>query len=107
MIRRFGNIFYWLGSSLAILAIVAAVVLNTGAIQQRQDARKNLSALASEATEMRATLPQAYSNARASAENLKRTLKLGGFWIFGGLIAYGLGLVARYVSRMPESARKK
>lgn len=95
MNRRWGNFLHRLGLSLAALSIVGAVLLNAGALQLRLEAQKNLRALAPRASELQTELAEAYSEARESAENLKGSLKFGGIWIVGGLLAYTIGLGAR------------
>jgi len=95
MTRRWGIFLYRLGSSLAVLAIVGAVLLNAGALQLRLEAQKTLRSLAAETSELQTELALAYGDARASTENLKRSLKYSGMWIIGGLVAYGIGLSAR------------
>jgi len=99
MTRRLGIFLHRLGLSLAVLSVVGAVVLNAGALQLRLDAQKKLRALAPETAELQTALAEAYSEARASTENLKRSLTFGGIWIIGGLLAYGFGWTARYVTR--------
>lgn len=95
MNRRWGNFLYRLGASLAVLAIVGAVLLNAGALQLRLEAQKTLRSLNPETSELQTELAQAYGEARASAQDLRRSLTFGSIWIVGGLVAYGIGLSAR------------
>jgi len=95
MNRRLGTFLHRLGLTLAVFSVAGAVLLNAGALQLRLDARKNLRSLAPETSELQTELAEAFSEARASTENLKRSLKLGGIWVVGGLFAYGLGWSAR------------
>lgn len=98
MNRRWGNFLYRLGLSLAVLSIVGAVLLNAGALQLRLEAQKNLRSLAPETSELQTELAAAFSEAQAAAEDLKRSLKFGGIWIVGGLLAYAIGWGARNVA---------
>lgn len=95
MTRRWGIFLYRLGSSLAVLAIVGAVLLNAGALQLRLEAQKTLRSLEPETGELQTELAQAYGDARDSAEDLRRALTFGGIWVVGGLLAYAIGLSAR------------
>lgn len=79
--------------------MVGAVVVNAAALQLRLEAQKNLRSLAPETAELRPALTEAYSQAKASTENLRRSLTFGGLWIIGGMAAYGIGLTARSVTR--------
>ncbi len=122
MTQRLGTILYRLGMSLAVIAVLAALAWNVSAFQQRQQARNNfdsrfkgeLGASVLEESisnrsvndELTQVLTREFGQVRASTENLKMAMVYGGFLVIAGLIAYGLGWVARYVSRMPGSARK-
>ena len=69
--------------------------MNAATLQLRLEAQKNLRSLAPETSELQIELSEAYSDARASADNLRRSLTFGGIWVAGGLFAYGLGVSAR------------
>jgi flagellar biogenesis protein FliO len=118
MTRRVGNFLYRLGSLIAVLAIVAAVIWNVSAFNQRQHVRENFNSqfktdLGSTFVEdsiagRRVTdeflkgLAQQVERSRAATENLKQSITFGGVLVIIGLIAYALGLAARSASRKPE-----
>lgn len=95
MNRRWGIFLHRLGLALAVFSVAGAIVLNAAALQLRLEAQKNLRGLTPETSELQTELAEAYGNARASTENLERSLKFGGIWLIVGLAAYGIGLTAR------------
>ncbi|NNE84015.1 MAG: hypothetical protein HKN28_08605 [Alphaproteobacteria bacterium] len=118
MTGRMGNLIYRLGSLIAVLAIVAAVIWNISAFTQRQQVRanfdaqfkNNLPSLFREEVlgnrrvtgDFPVALAQELERSRAATENLKQSMTFGGALIIFGLIAYALGWAARSVSRKPE-----
>lgn len=118
MTRRVGNLIYRLGSLIAVLAIVAAVIWNISAFTQRQQVRESFN------SQFRSDLPpifreevlggrrvtgdfsvalaQELERSRAATENLRQSITFGGALIIFGLIAYALGWAARSASRKPE-----
>ncbi len=107
MTRRLGTFLYWLGSVLAVLAILSAVAWNGWTFQQRQLAQENLRTLSPERVERETALAEAFARQRASTESLKRSVTFGGVLVLGGLIVYGLGWAARQASRTPNDKRRE
>ncbi len=95
MTRRWGTFLHRLGLTLVVFSVAGAVILNAATLQLRLEAQRNLRSLAPETSELHTELSKAYSDARVSSENLRRSLTFGGVWVAGGLFAYGLGLSAR------------
>jgi flagellar biogenesis protein FliO len=118
MTRRMGNLIYRLGSLIAVLAIVAAVIWNISAFNQREQVRENFD------TQFKSDLPPLFreellanrrvdgdlsvalarelERSRAARENLRQSITIGGALIIFGVIAYALGWAARSISRKPE-----
>ncbi len=107
MSRRLGSLLYWLGTVVAVLAIAGAVAWNAQTFQARQAAQENLRTLSPERLERETALAEAFARQRASTQNLKRSLTVGGVLVLGGLIVYGFGLAARYASRRPNHNRHR
>ncbi len=107
MSERVGTYLYWLATALAVLAIVGAIIWNVQTLQARQEAQENLRTLSPALEDRDAVLAEAFARQRASTERLKRSLTFGGVLVLGGLIVYGLGLVARFVSRTPDNNRRE
>ena len=107
MTRRLGTLLYWLGTVLAVLAILSAVTWNVRTLQQRQQAQENLRNVSPDRVEQETALAEAFARQRASTESLKLSVTYGGVLVLAGLIVYGLGLAARYASRMPNKDRRE
>jgi len=107
MLTRLGNVLYWLGIMVAVVAILGAVSLNGVACYKLQEVERSL---IPEGFVLEGATEDQQRAARRADERLLQTainnqdnaLIFGGVAVLIGLAAYGFGWTARYVLRGPS-----